>query len=518
MLEVLLLRYRDLRPSINTVDEHNKVVKEKKRVLWGWWKKGSEPMPDPQLYEMSTDILKNSKKREVFIINSGTHELYKAPLYKIYYQIGGGNMLPKDESLCPEYYSQEKLPAWFELGKITKIGQGYNELSNYVFSKSNRRMQNNSSCLSENEIGQVVTDINFLEKNISLWFLNKIEDYGIKNDNYALNISSGIWPTKGKYILHLSDIHFGGNHAFKNPLQKDENIVAKQQLQDILLDDLKSIKVSSDDIALVVVSGDLTWRASPHEFSNASYFLDALKNQFGLSNKQIILVPGNHDIEWIDETGNVDSDAELNYKNFYESFYNVIAEKSFMRINKFRIGEKIVCIAALNSCRMESKENAGFGYIGNEQLDKVQKYLGNNKDIDIVIAMCHHQLLPVNYIEGFKMEQKRVSMMLDAELVLRTLIANKVNAVIHGHQHQPYYTQIRRIIPEYINKEGQRQKLDGTINVIGGGSCGVNQAQINVIGRNTYNLISFKDNNLVIRTRIKSGSGIGFYDEGEIIL
>ena len=43
MLDFILLRYRDITPSINTIDEHNKMVKEKGRVLWGWWKKGSEP-------------------------------------------------------------------------------------------------------------------------------------------------------------------------------------------------------------------------------------------------------------------------------------------------------------------------------------------------------------------------------------------------------------------------------------------------------------------------------------------
>ena len=54
--------------------------------------------------------------------------------------------------------------------------------------------------------------------------------------------------------------------------------------------------------------------------------------------------------------------------------------------------------------------------------------------------------------------------------------------------------------------------------MVGGGSCGVKQAKINVIGRNTYNLLHFSNDDLIIKTRIKSGNGIGFYDDGELIL
>ena len=108
--------------------------------------------------------------------------------------------------------------------------------------------------------------------------------------------------------------------------------------------------------------------------------------------------------------------------------------------------------------------------------------------------------------------------MLDAELVIRTLIANRVNVILHGHQHQPYYSQIRRIIPEYIDKAGKKVNLNGTLSVIGGGSCGIKQSKINVIGRNTYNLLNFSDDEVIIKTRIKSGNGIGFYDDGELIL
>ena len=60
MLDIILLRYRDITPSINTIDEHNKVVEEKGRVLWGWWKKGSEQMPDPYLFEIAEEIDRKS--------------------------------------------------------------------------------------------------------------------------------------------------------------------------------------------------------------------------------------------------------------------------------------------------------------------------------------------------------------------------------------------------------------------------------------------------------------------------
>lgn len=519
MLDILLLRYRDITPSINTIEEHNKVVKEKGKVLWGWWKKGSEQMPDPYLFELAEEMERNSSISKVFIIDSGTNELYEAELYKIHYDLGGAKDFPANMDLCPAYYSEERLPAWFELGEIKKVPNGIQELSQYVFSRSNRIVPNNSSCLSESEIGQIVRDVKFLEKNISLWFINKVDDFVAQNDYYALNISNGVWPTKGKYILHLSDIHFGDNHGFKNPLGGKQDIVAKQELSEVIYEDLSLQGISSEDIALIVISGDLTWQANPHEFSNALEFINKLKNYYGLSNKQIIIVPGNHDIEWVDENGNIDSNAELNYYNFYRSFYNVIPEKSFMRIGKFKVNEKVICIMGLNSCRLESKPNAGFGYIGDEQLSKIQQYLNRNKDIDMIFAVCHHHLLPVNYVEEISTDDKKISIMLDAELVIRTLIANKINVVLHGHQHQPYYSQIRRIIPEYIDRSGKKDILDGKLSVIGGGSCGVKQSKINTIGRNTYNLLQINgDNKLIIKTRIKSGNGIGFYNDKEIPL
>lgn len=164
MLDIILLRYRDITPSINTIDEHNKVVKEKGRVLWGWWKKGSEQMPDPYLFEISEEMKRNSSISKVFIINSETYELYESTLYKIHYDLGGAKDFPNNIELCPEYYSTEHLPAWFELGEIQKVTNGLQELSQYVFSKSNRSIPNSSSCLSKSEIGQIVRDVDFLEK------------------------------------------------------------------------------------------------------------------------------------------------------------------------------------------------------------------------------------------------------------------------------------------------------------------------------------------------------------------
>jgi 3',5'-cyclic AMP phosphodiesterase CpdA len=72
-----------------------------------------------------------------------------------------------------------------------------------------------------------------------------------------------------KTIIHLSDLHFG---------RTDPEVV-----------EAVSALVNTLSPTVVVVSGDLTQRARPHQFRDAKAFLD------GLPHPQIV-VPGNHDV------------------------------------------------------------------------------------------------------------------------------------------------------------------------------------------------------------------------------
>ena len=74
-------------------------------------------------------------------------------------------------------------------------------------------------------------------------------------------------------IAHISDIHFGAN---------DANLAQR------LLADLASIAPD-----LVVVSGDLTQRATRQQFASARAFLNQI-------DAPILVIPGNHDIPLVD--------------------------------------------------------------------------------------------------------------------------------------------------------------------------------------------------------------------------
>ena len=52
-MDKILLRFRDLTQGVDTIATHNEIAKEKQRVLWGWWKKEAEPLPDPTLAELA---------------------------------------------------------------------------------------------------------------------------------------------------------------------------------------------------------------------------------------------------------------------------------------------------------------------------------------------------------------------------------------------------------------------------------------------------------------------------------
>ncbi|HEU4410857.1 MAG TPA: metallophosphoesterase [Polyangiaceae bacterium] len=91
-------------------------------------------------------------------------------------------------------------------------------------------------------------------------------------------------------ILHLSDLHVGGDADVASLLQP---------LGADLRDDEEGL--GTERLDYLVVSGDLTNRASPEEFERAREFVSALIREFGLTAERCIVVPGNHDLNWDEE-------------------------------------------------------------------------------------------------------------------------------------------------------------------------------------------------------------------------
>jgi 3',5'-cyclic AMP phosphodiesterase CpdA len=84
-------------------------------------------------------------------------------------------------------------------------------------------------------------------------------------------------------ILHLSDLHC---------TTSDQATIWYSQLAADLRDQ------GVDHLDALVVSGDLTERAAPAEYAAARRFLEQLMAGFGLAPRQVVLVPGNHDVSW----------------------------------------------------------------------------------------------------------------------------------------------------------------------------------------------------------------------------
>jgi predicted MPP superfamily phosphohydrolase len=91
-------------------------------------------------------------------------------------------------------------------------------------------------------------------------------------------------PSAIKNILHLSDIHLG---------TKPQAEVYRSQL---ILDLRENLKLEQLDY--LIISGDLANKATPDEYEAAFEMLNELKIELKLQSEQIIIAPGNHDLNW----------------------------------------------------------------------------------------------------------------------------------------------------------------------------------------------------------------------------
>ncbi|BAY24291.1 hypothetical protein NIES2100_40860 [Calothrix sp. NIES-2100] len=86
------------------------------------------------------------------------------------------------------------------------------------------------------------------------------------------------------YILHLSDLHF----TTSNQAQIWSNQLASDLLNELKIPHLDTL----------ILSGDIANYSTPEEYQIAEEFLAHLRQDFPLKPEQIIIVPGNHDLNW----------------------------------------------------------------------------------------------------------------------------------------------------------------------------------------------------------------------------
>lgn len=94
-------------------------------------------------------------------------------------------------------------------------------------------------------------------------------------------------PLPDLRILHLSDLHI--------PANCDPDVLLIPLLTD-LRDRHEGLSLEKLDF--VVISGDITNRASPAEFEKAQQVVSKLCGHLGISAGRCMIVPGNHDLDW----------------------------------------------------------------------------------------------------------------------------------------------------------------------------------------------------------------------------
>jgi predicted phosphodiesterase len=85
-------------------------------------------------------------------------------------------------------------------------------------------------------------------------------------------------------LLHLSDLHFG---------TKNDAQLWYSQLAEDLTQELNCQKLDA-----IIMSGDIANTAEVEEYNAAITFLERLCNEFDVDKSNLVIVPGNHDLDW----------------------------------------------------------------------------------------------------------------------------------------------------------------------------------------------------------------------------
>ncbi len=442
MRRTAILRFSDSE-GFSTIDVHRAVMeKNGGQVWWGWWKKDKESPRLDFLKKLESEVNGQSPLRIGLINRKGEDSFYVATCMEILYGMNGERLPSPNAAMTPEYYNNEKFPAWFRFRQIDKISLAQ---------------------FREEFVAVPAIDPTLYEV---FW----------GTDGTGQVIPSETWDMKpvdthGEAILHISDLHFGEFHGFPLESPKTEDEFAGRPLWEVISTRIR--KNLALQIGVVVISGDLITKGDK-SYPAARHFIDRMLQELKLDNRHCIIVPGNHDMWTIDIDRPTRTYAhEQPYRGFAEAFFHE-EFRSLERVRRYRtLAGRDLVFVELNSARLRSDKLKEYGYVAKHRYEQLLDFVcetlkrEQSQELPIIFAVMHHHIMPVNAVD-IPDEKRPVSLCLDAGELLDEFQHYGVHFVLHGHQHSPFVGKVTPLCRScsYVETD------DRPIYMIGCGSSG----------------------------------------------
>ena len=517
MPTTMILRFRDL--AAQTIEEHQKVLNAHQLVWWGWWHKPDERSPR-QAFADFAGVIEKEGSLPVFLLDSGSKKLYRAVMTGIEPSPTDTPRVSPDPDRTPPYYNKEKYRAWFRFSKIEEARE--TDLRSYSYDEIDEFSDPNERSSYHNK--RVDSIVEILERrHKTIWFLQLYRKGHRANrispavSRVPENFETSPFVTKSSYLVQISDVHFHPDHHAFDVTGGDLHL----SLANSVIADLRALQ-SDMPPAAVLLTGDFTWMGTSAEFDLALDFIQRLQSAFDLKPEQLVVLPGNHDIQWSSQDpATYDpkqpvslpaEQAENNYRDFVTKATGFAPDPYLSMGRRYILGNYLALdVVALNSCRLEQRHFAGFGFVQRRQLEDAASRMGWHKDdvprVHYRLLTLHHHVVPIVPAEEIKQLDPSYSLTLDAGQITYAAFRYGVDLILHGHQHHPFSGSLARPPHQDDFQVGRSLAIHGA------GSAGVKRAHIGPGGRNSYSVLTFSETGVEVQVRSTSSNEQGFAPE-----
>lgn len=509
----IILRYRDLVTAPGgTLTAHDEQRAASGSVWWGWWSKLGERVPSEEFAHL-TRLARAQGGLEIWLFDSGREQLFRARCTDIVWDPVSDRIPSPDAAKTPAYYGSQQYLAWFKLTELSLAPEPDPDatLQRFSYERVDAFFDDASSRYGDFYGKQVSSVDELRQQERTIWFVRPFRQSDPHHQIRLLDarqLSPTHYPAHYEQspsvrLLWLSDVHcsIDGEHAF--PTTADE---AASPLGPRIEQACRDHGVT--DLAGLILSGDLAWKADPAEFEQARQIAAHLQHWASLERYQVAVCPGNHDVAfsttpWVKNSTVARSEAvaRAGYEEFYSKMFYMSPNEFLTCGRRFLLGGAVpVEIVCLNSSFLGQQAGmfVGHGFVGERQLRDAAEQMGWDAARDVGgprplrVVVVHHHLLPVTFREA-PGAGWTYSVMLDAEALTRWIARYGVQVVLHGHMHTPFYSQVTRRA-SFQADESSRHRF----HVFGMGSSGVHQRHWGEIKGNAFAVLTFGRESLTV--------------------